>query len=149
MILKWHSSKQLEGSIEGTEVVLLRDWRSSCFERQKPTEKLGRQIRCLVSELIVQMPLFWGRFFDHLPFSLTSLSCQTSQVPEWPFKSHSWSWRFLPIGGFLPLLHKLYSLVQEKFQFLQKKFQLHHSSFLLLYMNYKSTKMLCLRQWSK
>ena len=53
------------------------------------------------------MPLFWADFLIILPFSLTSFSCQTSQVPEWPFKSHSRSLRFLPIEEFLPLLHKL------------------------------------------
>ena len=52
-----NSSKQLEGYTRAQKLCFLRDTKSYWFE------KLGSQVRRLVSEFIIWMPHFCGRFF--------------------------------------------------------------------------------------
>lgn len=74
--------KQLEGHMREQKLYLLRDRKSYWFEHRKPSKKLGRQIRCLVSEFIIQMPHFCSNFFYHLLSSPPSSLHQISQFPR-------------------------------------------------------------------
>lgn len=81
------NSKQLEGIGEYRSCFYSETGRGIGSEHRKSTEKFGRQVTYLVSEIEIWMPCFCGRFFCDPPSCLPSSLPQTKNVLVWTLKT--------------------------------------------------------------